>query len=209
MRWYFRFHTVGVDAHIDPFRRQNGNASRGGGRALLYRVSISHRRGGRPCPPTENARFYGNPMRIRNILTGQCGHRPLQISAKKQRILKGGQSRPPLQIAVDNFDSLSSPLQTAVKNRILHRSPLQTALALPKRTVRSTEPPERTVFIAALQGCSGSGEASAQNRSLPDAPLWTAPSRPCARAAPGGSHNSRSGRTGCTARSGARAHTWT
>ena len=122
---------------------------------------------------------------------------------------RGGQSRPPLQIAVDNFDSLSSVPTNGRKNRILHRSPLQTALALPKQTVRSTEPSERTVFIAALQGCSGSGEASAQNRSLPDAPLWTGPSRPCARAAHGGFHNSRSGRTGCTVRSGARAHTWT
>ena len=171
--------------------------------------SILRRRGGRPCPPAENARFYGNPMRNRNILEGRCGHRPLQISTKNQRILKGGQSRPPLQIAVNNFDPLSSAPTNGRKNRILHRSPLQAALALPKQNVRSTEPPERTVFIAALQGCSESGGASAQNRSLPDAPLWTGPSRPCARAAPGGSHNSRSGRTGCTVRSGARAHTWT
>ena len=128
---------------------------------------------------------------------------------EKSTNFEGGQSRPPLQIAVDNFDSLSSAPTNGRKNRILHRSPLQTALALPKQTVRSTEPPERTVFIAALQGCSGSGEASAQNRSPPDAPLWTGPSRPCARAAPGGSHNSRSGHTGCRVRSGARAHTWT
>ena len=40
--------------------------------------SILRRRGGRPCPPAGNARFYGNPMRIRNILMGRCGHRPLQ-----------------------------------------------------------------------------------------------------------------------------------
>ena len=45
--------------------------------------SILRRRGGRPCPPAGNARFYGNPMRIRNIL-------------------KGGQSRPPLQMTVKN-----------------------------------------------------------------------------------------------------------
>ena len=59
----------------------------GGGRALLYRVSISHRRGGRPCPPAGNACFYGNPMRIRNILTGRCGHRPLQTASEKRNIL--------------------------------------------------------------------------------------------------------------------------
>ena len=77
MRWYFRFHTVGVDAYIDPSHRPNGNAPRGGGRTLLHWVSISRRRGGRPCPPAGIARFHGNPMRIRNFLMGRCGHRPL------------------------------------------------------------------------------------------------------------------------------------
>ena len=104
--------------------------------------SILRRRGGRPCPPAGNARFYGNPMRNRNIFNGpmwasaptnghenstnfegrtessarrkmpfftenqceiatfsmgRCRHRPLQTATKIQRILKGGQSRPPLQ----------------------------------------------------------------------------------------------------------------
>ena len=81
------FCVVGVDAHIDPFRRQNGNTPVGGGRTLWYRVSISHRRGGRPCPPARIVRFYGNPMRIRNILTGRCGHRPLQTASEKRNIL--------------------------------------------------------------------------------------------------------------------------
>ena len=76
------FCVVGVDAHIDPFRRQNGNTPVGGGRTLWYRVSISHRRGGRPCPPARIVRFYGNPMRIRNILTGRCEHRPLQPTSQ-------------------------------------------------------------------------------------------------------------------------------
>ena len=49
----------------------------GGGRALLYRVSISHRRGGRPCPPAGIVRIYGNPMQNRNISMGRCRHRPL------------------------------------------------------------------------------------------------------------------------------------
>ena len=168
--------------------------------------SILRRRGGRPC---QNC-----PVLWKSDANPQHFNGPMWASAptnihEKSTNFEGGQSRPPLQMTVDNFDSLSSVPTNGRKNRILHRSPLQTALALPKQTVRSTEPSERTVFIAALQGCSGSGEASAQNRSPPDAPLWTGPSRPCVRAAPGGSHNSRSDRTGCTVRSGARAHTWT
>ena len=60
-------------------------------------IVISRRRGGRLCPPAGNARFHGNPMRTRNILTGRCGHRPLQTSAENRKILEGGQGRPPLQ----------------------------------------------------------------------------------------------------------------
>ena len=41
-------------------------------------------------------------MRIRNISMGRCGHRPLQTTTKNQQILKGGQSRPPLQPATMN-----------------------------------------------------------------------------------------------------------
>ena len=59
-----------------------------GGWVLLHRVSISRRRGGRPCPPAGNVRFYGNPMRNRNILKGRCGHRPLRTTTRNQRILR-------------------------------------------------------------------------------------------------------------------------
>ena len=41
-------------------------------------------------------------MRIRNIFTGRCGHRPLRTTTEKRRILKGGQSRPPLQPVLEN-----------------------------------------------------------------------------------------------------------
>ena len=58
-------------------------------------------RGGRPCPPAENASFYGNPMRIRNISMGRCGHRPLQKTSQDFTILEGGQGRPPLQRVLD------------------------------------------------------------------------------------------------------------
>ena len=54
----------------------------GGFPANPCRFPILHRRGGRPCPPARNARFYGKPMRNRNILMG-------------------GQSRPPLQTGYD------------------------------------------------------------------------------------------------------------
>ena len=46
------------------------------------------RRGGRPCPPAGIVHFYGNPMRIRSILEGRCGHRPLHPTTKIQRILR-------------------------------------------------------------------------------------------------------------------------
>ena len=57
--------------------------------------------------PAELHRFYENLRRIRNCLTGRCGHRPLQskegayeFAAKLQPAVvfrAGGQSRPPLQ----------------------------------------------------------------------------------------------------------------
>ena len=81
---------------------QTGMPPRGGGRTLLQWVSILHRRGGRPCPPAENARFYGDLMRNRNILKGRCGHRPLQTATKNSTNFEGGQSRPPLQKHVKN-----------------------------------------------------------------------------------------------------------
>ena len=65
--------------------------------------SILRRRGGRPCPPAGNARFYGNPMRIRNIL-------------------KGGQSRPPLQMKFDRPFVSSNPVhQISVVPRYFRR----------------------------------------------------------------------------------------
>ena len=70
----FPFHAVGVDAHIDPPSKME-IPPRGGGWTLLYWVSFSRRRGGRPCPPAGIARFYGNPMRNRNILEGRCPSR--------------------------------------------------------------------------------------------------------------------------------------
>ena len=51
--------TVTVDSH--------GNVK--GFPANPCRFSVLHRRGGRPCPPAGIVRFYGRPMRIRNILT--------------------------------------------------------------------------------------------------------------------------------------------
>ena len=101
---------------------QTGMPPRGGGRTLLHWVSISLRRGGRPCPPAENARFCGNPMRIRNILTGRCGHRPLQTTAENRRILKGGQGRPPLQMKFDRPFVSSNPVhQISVVPRYFRR----------------------------------------------------------------------------------------
>ena len=90
---------VGVDAYIDPPSKTE-TPPRGGGWTLLYWVSFSRCRGGRPCPPAGIARFYGNPMRNRNILEGRCGHRPLQKTSQDFTILEGGQSRPPLQMRV-------------------------------------------------------------------------------------------------------------
>ena len=98
---YFPFCAVGVDAHIDPSSKMEIPPC-GGGWALLYRVSFSRRRGGRPCPPAGIARTYGNPMRNRNILEGRCGHRPLQKTSQDFTILEGGQRRPPLQKTSQN-----------------------------------------------------------------------------------------------------------
>ena len=39
-------------------------------------------RGGRLCPPAERSGFFGNLRRIRNFLTGRCGHRPLQRTVR-------------------------------------------------------------------------------------------------------------------------------
>ena len=52
------FYAVGVDAHIDPSRRPNGNTPR---------------RGGRLCPPAENPAFLGDLRRIRTISTLPAG----------------------------------------------------------------------------------------------------------------------------------------
>ena len=118
----FPFRAVGVDAYlgaksralrgcasklacgrrIDPSHRPNGNAPARGGRTLLHWVSILHRRGGRPCPPAGNARFYGDLLRNRNILKGRCGHRPLQTATKNSTNFEGGQRRPPLQPVLEN-----------------------------------------------------------------------------------------------------------
>ena len=70
---------------------------------------FSPRRGGRPCPPAGIARFYGNPMRNRNILEGRCGHRPLQKTSQDFTILEGGQSRPPLQTVLENRVQVEKP----------------------------------------------------------------------------------------------------
>ena len=82
---------------------------------------FSPRRGGRPCPPAGIARFYGNPMRNRNILEGRCGHRPLQKTSQDFTILEGGQGRPPLQKTSQNaIFSVSRR-----RGRCLHRPTLQ------------------------------------------------------------------------------------
>ena len=79
-----RFRAVGVDAHIDP--QENARFM------VVFRrireIAVPRRRGGRPCPPAGNACFYGNPMRIRNILKGRCGHRPLQPTTQDFTILR-------------------------------------------------------------------------------------------------------------------------
>ena len=72
----------------------------GGFPANPYWFSILRRRGGRPCPPAGIARFYGKPMRNRNILRGRCGHRPLRTTSQNCTILESGQGRPPLQRGV-------------------------------------------------------------------------------------------------------------
>ena len=81
----------------------------GGFPANPCRFPIFHRRGGRPCPPAENARFYGKPMRNRNILEGRCGHRPLQITTKNQRISRA--------------DRAARPYKRDTIDRLYHRIP--------------------------------------------------------------------------------------
>ena len=49
-------------------------------------ICVFRRRGGRPCPPAGIVRYYGKPMRNRNILEGRCGHRPLRTTTENQRI---------------------------------------------------------------------------------------------------------------------------
>ena len=89
----------------------------------IREIAVPRRRGGRPCPPAGVVRFYGDPMRIRNVLMGRCGHRPLRTTTEKRRILRadrvvrpykgyekprgfggrmGGQGRPPLQTVLEN-----------------------------------------------------------------------------------------------------------
>ena len=79
------FRAVGVDAHIDPpetpvfteircefetFQWADVGIGPYKRPRNTQRFSILRRRGGRLCPPAGNARFYGNPMRIRSI--GVC-----------------------------------------------------------------------------------------------------------------------------------------
>ncbi len=111
----------------------------GGFPANPCRFPIFYRRGGRLCPPAGNARFHGNPMRIRNISmggqsrpplqrvlkttrvrqksprlpfrtrTGRCGHRPLQITTKNQRISRA--------------DRAARPYKRDTIDRLYHRIP--------------------------------------------------------------------------------------
>ena len=69
--------------------------------ANSYYFNVFRRRGGRPCPPAENVRFHGNPMRNRNILEGGQSRPPLQASLKgyatqaaDRRFQEGKQGRP-------------------------------------------------------------------------------------------------------------------
>ena len=50
-----------------------------------------------PVRPQETSFFTENRCEIATFSMGRCRHRPLQTATKIQRILKGGQSRPPLQ----------------------------------------------------------------------------------------------------------------
>ena len=121
---------------------QNENTPVGADGRYCIGFRFSPRRGGRPCPPAGIVRFYGNPMRIRNISMGRCRHRPLHevvfpIPYRRGRcphrpagnsrfygnpmrirnILKGGQSRPPLQMVGKTMILYRTPLRTATKNR--------------------------------------------------------------------------------------------
>ena len=69
----------------------------GGFPANPCRFPILHRRGGRLCPPAENARFHGKPMRIRNIFRGPMWASAPTNNHEKSTNFEGGQSRPPLQ----------------------------------------------------------------------------------------------------------------
>ena len=114
---WFSFRAVGVDAHLGAKSRAlRGCASKlACGRRIdppetsgLWLLpanpcwfSIACRRGGRPCPPAENARFHGNPMRNRNILEGGQSRPPLEASLKgyatqaaDRRFQEGKQGRP-------------------------------------------------------------------------------------------------------------------
>ena len=115
----FPFCTVGADDPVRPpetpvLRRSNAN---------LQHFSVLRRRGRCPHRPArnarfmavfrrtradfpfctvgaddsvrlpENARFYGKPMRNRNILMGRCGHRPLQKTSQNATFFRFAPTR--------------------------------------------------------------------------------------------------------------------
>ena len=55
-----------------------------------------------PVRPQETSIFTENRCEIATFSMGRCRHRPLHPTTKIQRILKGGQGRPPLQMTVKN-----------------------------------------------------------------------------------------------------------
>ena len=118
----FPFYAVGVDAYIDP--PETPVLWWFSGESVL--IPIVHRRGGRPCPPAENARFCGDPMRIRNILMGRCRHRPLQPTSQTQHFpilrRRGGRPCPPAENA--RFCGDPMRIRNILMGRCRHR-PLQ------------------------------------------------------------------------------------
>ena len=74
---------AGNDRFMAAFRRNRVHF-------LFYAVGADD-----PVRPQETPVFTKNRCEIATFSMGRCRHRPLQTATKIQRILKGGQSRPP------------------------------------------------------------------------------------------------------------------
>ncbi len=77
-----------------------------------------------PVRPQETPVFTEIRCEIATFSMGRCRHRPLQTATKIQRILKGGQSRPPLQMTVKNRTGHAKTAAFPIlrrRGRCLHR----------------------------------------------------------------------------------------